>query len=636
MSASHLEALVLGVFDQLGVPHEQVEPDVHEAVLDAELARRLGVAEVVRLTAEPEAAAPGSAVELLAFGSPLLDWALERAQALGLVTRAYVEVRSLDADACQAKLLRELELDHVRLAGIEPRGFRLGLVLGVHALVRLTSDLAEELREVVYMDGRTGLPLESWVQPALVHAAPVYAAPALTQRPLAELVAAARAHAEARSAPRLDAMRRDVVSRRARDEERLARYFAEQRADLKRRRLAPDTLGTRMSALEAEEGVRRREVEARSASAVTLSIDRLAFFETPKNVFALELRHFAETLRVQATVDVATGRADPLACPTCGRATLLLVGRRDGAPCCGACRPPVVVAAPVPAPEPRAAAPPEPVAARPSYAEEMQQVADRRRRDFIEASAGTLGARPFWLGFLACASNDAARQAAERGRLLRRLDAEAIAQHLERLFRLPGIRDVAPATKGYTARGAGALVGDRLAGPDAAGPAWGLDELERLVSTAAHLAAGAPRGTCVRSFAPHPDCFTSMLSEAWERSPSGDAETCCLAVPVVILAATPSDYPVMELGVLAAPSASVLGITRVVSGALGLSGKSSWVAPAFICMRPDEDSLRAAARQLRAHVAGRLRALERPPADRLLLPPGGAVPAARAPRRRRS
>jgi hypothetical protein len=607
MTGSYLEGFFLRLLDELGVPHESVAPGVHEALFPAELAREAQVAEHLKLSTDPEAVAEEAGVELLAPGSPLMDWAMARAAAVGRFSRRHVSVRSLDLEACRSKVERELGLDRIRLAGWAAGEVELAQVLGMEWLVDLPGDLDAESAAWVYVDAATGRPWDVWSSGSAPDgdAEPVYAGTSAAVLPLDRLIDAGRRLADGAFGATLSSLRAQLARERALEEERLARYFAAQRDELSGRRLGPQALSGRLAALAAEEGVRRSELEARAALDVRVSLDALVLFETPVARLSARLemgrRQWTQDLRV----DLWSGRIVAVPCPSCDAPTRALLGRRDGEPMCGACRPATAepaegtVAAAGAEPDreeergatvgateagPRHAGGPDPAARREPAVEQAPS-----GLAFLRQEPGVCTASLHGLLLLVCAPARAT-EAAERQRRLRRLELDRISRCWEEGRALPGfgVPAVERAGRSYRVRGAGAVLLEHLqcrppgfaSGPErtAAQVAGGI--------AAEHLAAQG-RAISSRGFSvPWEDTGARI---EWHPHPDGPHLLAILGLWVVTLGtndairATRAHTPRAE---------RLAPIVQAVAANLGLSGRHAWVSVLTVVSAESDDAVR--------------------------------------------
>jgi hypothetical protein len=449
----------------------------------------------LEFTFDPEAAAEASSRELLTFGNPLLERAIQDTLAAGRVTHLFAPDRSPDERLIEDRLRARVGFDRVRFRGVAPDG-RLTehQILRIQFVLSLLGDVTQQFVVLVHVDAGSARPAETCAAESarlLLHTARPWLLP---MAPLAEpdrILATAIAELARLAEGRLAGLRDELRRQGEEEEQRVRRYFGSHEEELaaRRGRLRKDEsverLEQALAAARAERDQRLHDVRARFRPRVETRLGAVEVLHLPRWTGTFVVERGLERFSVPLVYDVNLGQPELPACPSCGKPAALLVGERERPLlACGSCR----TAPPAPVPEPRAepegrpekAAKPPPETGPPPA--RSRKAMDGRREPAREV-AGRLPRRPrdpdapqppkaeplcleadYWLLLLRIANREQARTFSRRVTLGERPVRELM-KALDTVYKAPGLTGLRSAGRKLVAIGLTTFVADFLPEP---------------------------------------------------------------------------------------------------------------------------------------------------------------------------
>lgn len=327
----------LGYAERRGALCETYDDERALVVLPPALRDAFDLPETLAVTSDPEVAAEGEALLVIA-GHPVVDAAARSVLVEGDAGHAYLpRTRSTPPDAATllARLREALPVDHGRidLRG-EPQPAYLP-VLRLGALVTYTlSDRFQE-REEVWVDARTGLPLPEDVRGRLetTPSEPAPDAPYPIVAPdLLRALGGAHAHLIRRGEQRGAELARQAAGTLRDELLRAEAYYADALASIQRRReSAPPErqalLDAQAEATATEAARRRQEIEEKHRARFAVQPFRLHLLFVPGLVLPLDVRRGERRYPLHVVWWAHGGRFASVLCPHCGQAAPLVAGR---------------------------------------------------------------------------------------------------------------------------------------------------------------------------------------------------------------------------------------------------------------------------------------------------------------------
>lgn len=353
---SPLENFLRDYAEVVGGVWDEVEPQVYDLMLPA-CSSDCGLPEtepdVVRVVFDPEAVPEHPGSQLASFGTPLVNRlladAIDRGRHVELFTVGLnLAPRDLAVRASRALTLPEgLEL---KLGRIRPMNFPQAVFWFEATFV---SDQKEQDVVAVAIDlhyGRQVRHLDRLLDRTHLADSPWEALPEVRHGGMAAAYPMARDRAVRTVAALANTRGRELTERLGRQIERVARYYADLRAEVQERidrarSRDEDTaaLAARVEAFEREERTRISELRQKSALAVQLRLANLLVVQQPKlRVHAAVRGSGRESQRLEIVWDPLIESIEALSCPTCERSTFALELGPRGALACPACRPAAV------------------------------------------------------------------------------------------------------------------------------------------------------------------------------------------------------------------------------------------------------------------------------------------------------
>lgn len=340
-----LEDFVLDYIELTGGVWDEVEPQVYDLLLPADLAADR---DVVRVAFDPEAVQEHPGSQLAGFATPLIDRLLEDAAQLGRFARAHVGDLNLAPQDLSAKVRRamtlaeglKLELGVVRTLDFPQAVFWFE--------VTLVSDQKESYVLPVAMDlhyARQVRHLEQLLREDRLSDEPSRLLPQAKRCPLADAYPLARAEVVRTLGALAGARRRELSERIERQVARMTRYYADLRGELsalaKRSQARgddPSKYSGRRAAIDREERLRVAELRQKSTLQVQLRLANLLIVHQAKLLLAGTLSVAGHTSEHLPLVwDPLVGTLEAVPCPACLRPTFRLetnARHQVGCPAC--------------------------------------------------------------------------------------------------------------------------------------------------------------------------------------------------------------------------------------------------------------------------------------------------------------
>lgn len=355
-AGSPLETFLRDYAEAVGGVCDEVEPQVYDLMLPpvAEGAET----EIVRVAFDPEAIPEHPGAQLASYGTPLVDRLLADALARGRRVELYLTGLNLAPRGIEDRARKALALPAgagLRVERIRPMHFPQA-VFGFEAtfvgdqkeqdVLSAAVDL-HQVRQVRHLEAlldRTRLAEVPW-EPLVeaTHNGLASAYPAARDRVVRTISALANARA------------RELGERLARQLGRMARYYADLRAEVAeqaaRARGKSDAdaakFAGRLEGLDREEQMRGAELRQKGALRVQLRLITLLVIRQPKLLLRSTVQNSAGSVagRLDLVWDPLIDALEAAACPRCGQPTFALVVDRQGALICPACADPTARAA---------------------------------------------------------------------------------------------------------------------------------------------------------------------------------------------------------------------------------------------------------------------------------------------------
>ncbi len=342
-SHSPLEAFLRDYAEVVGGLWEEIEPQVYDLMLPND-----GGAEMVRVTFDPEALPEHPGAQLASFGTPLVDRLLADAVARGRLALLYLVGLNPSPPGLSSQVGRTLKLG----AGLELRLGRTRVLHFPQAIfwfeATFVSDQKEQDILPVAVDlhyGRQVRHLDRLLDHARLSEAPWSPLPEARHGGLARGYRSARDRVVRTVSALANSRGRELTERVDRQIERMARYYADLRAEAleqaERARsrggdLAP--LTARREALDREEQVRTAELRRKASLRVHLRINNLLIVHQPKHwMEATVSGPRSLTGKLELVWDPLTEALEAVACLSCGQPTFVLQLAPPGRIACPAC-----------------------------------------------------------------------------------------------------------------------------------------------------------------------------------------------------------------------------------------------------------------------------------------------------------
>jgi len=344
---SPLERVLCAYVDAVGGVWVEEEPQVYDVLWpDADQPQRL--------TVDPEALADHPEAQILAFGLPLLDDLLARAQASGPTALAYLDDLHLSPHGLERHIERDLTWPDDLAVRIGPPRARYVLhTLFWFAASYESDDLTQALytagvdghygRLVRHLEGLLATPRLSeerrWPHPD---------APAI---PIEQAYALARERVLRTVVTEAHSQLRDWQERQRVQIARMQRYFADMRAELQERSQKAAAHGEetaemaqRVAAVDREAALRIEELRRAAGVRVKLQLTNVLQLKIPRLFVDLQFdpphkSGAPSPAPLTASWDPLVEKTDALECPHCGRPTYALLSTPRDDLGCPACAP---------------------------------------------------------------------------------------------------------------------------------------------------------------------------------------------------------------------------------------------------------------------------------------------------------
>jgi hypothetical protein len=353
LSATHspLEEFVRDYVEVTGGVWDEVEPQVYDVLLPSAEVRSVlppDSREIVRITFDPEALPENPGAQLASFGSPLMDRLLADAVQRGRYAQFYLIGLNLTPHDLAGRVRRALTLPpdlSLRVERVRPLHFAQAVFWFQAEFV---SDQKEQEILPVALDlhyGRQVRHLDQLLDPGRLAAAPAQPLPEVRHSSVAAAYPLAREQVLRTFAAMANSRSRELNERLERQIARMARYYADMRAELaeqQRRSRSHEEDATkwaaRREALEREERMRVAELRQKSTLRVRLRLLNLLVVQQPKLLLrctALSSERVVDTLELVWDPLLEALEAAP--CPICQRPTFAFGLTRQGRLVCPAC-----------------------------------------------------------------------------------------------------------------------------------------------------------------------------------------------------------------------------------------------------------------------------------------------------------
>lgn len=355
MANSPLERFLPEYAEVAGGAWEEVEPQVYDVLLPAEITARPDEgASVVRVTFDPEAVAEHPGAQLLVYGSPLLDRLLAHAQAHSRVAGGFLLGVNAAVQPDRAWLEEGLKVPDGatwEMGAVRPLLFRHAAFWFQATYVSDEKEQESYLSAVDLYQGRFARHLEGLLRAGTydLSAERPFPCPDAPSRPLAQAYAMARERVAATALSVGRGHQREHEERLGRQVARMERYYGDLRDELQERlakarqdgRTSPKTVASleeRLAGIGREERVRVDEVRRRSALRVSVGLTNLLLLAYPKlRVAATLTPKRGPDLSLDLVWDPLAGQLEPPDCPSCSRATRQLAQGGRGEWVCPGC-----------------------------------------------------------------------------------------------------------------------------------------------------------------------------------------------------------------------------------------------------------------------------------------------------------
>lgn len=338
-----LEAFTLMALDLLGGAAEERTAGLYTALWPAAGAGHL---ETRQLAFDPELIDERPDAELVTFGSPVLEELIQRATASGRVAQAFLTAAVSPSRAVVEPLKRAYRfLDSAWIAeGGHPWWLPAGIFL---FRVRYLSDAREEdLVQVAInlADGRILRRLDEAIERHGTASDPAEAWPVMSELPVGNAYALARAELEQKLVAPLGLRRRELAARLARESGRAAAYYdelirerEEQRAGLAADATERAQVEARLTTLRLEREGRLGELRSKYRLEAEVSLRSLLRLYLPRLVCAGKLAAKRVEAPLALVWDPIEHTGEPIRCAQCRGLTYELGLHRSGTLACARC-----------------------------------------------------------------------------------------------------------------------------------------------------------------------------------------------------------------------------------------------------------------------------------------------------------
>jgi hypothetical protein len=340
---SPLEAFLRDYAEVAGGLWDEVEPQVYDLMLPED-----GWPEVVRVAFDPEALPEHPEAQLASFGTPLVDRLLTDAVARGRTAELYLVGLNLAPQGLSSQVGRALRSG----AGLEIRLARTRVLNFPQAVfwfeATFVSDQKEQEIMPVAVDlhyGRQVRHLDRLLDHARLADAPWFPLPEARRVGVARGYVTARDRVIRTVSALANVRVRELAERVDRQVARMARYYADMRAEASEQAdrarvrgtdLAP--LDARRAALDREEQVRTAEIRQKAALRVQLRLINLLIVHQPKLwLEAAAIGPKSLRGRLELVWDPLTEALEAVACPGCAQPTFALEVAPPGRIACPGC-----------------------------------------------------------------------------------------------------------------------------------------------------------------------------------------------------------------------------------------------------------------------------------------------------------
>ncbi len=347
-AGSPLESFFRDYAEAVGGVCDEVEPQVYDLMLPPEAGG--SGAEIIRVAFDPEAIPEHPGAQLASYGTPLvarlLAGALDRGRRVDLyLTGLNLAPRGVEGRARKALILpagAELGVERIRLMHF-PQA-----VFGFE--VTFVGDQKEQDLLPAAVDlhsARLVRHLEALLDRSRLAESPWEPLPEASHGGLAAVYPVARDRVIRTLAALTNARGRDLGGRLARQLGRMARYYADLRAEVAeqagrtegRTGADPAKFTARLEGLDREEQARGAELRQKSTLRVQLRLITLLVVRQPKLLLRSAVRGLRGAVagRVDLVWDPLVDALEAAGCPACGQPTFALEFARGGLLACPAC-----------------------------------------------------------------------------------------------------------------------------------------------------------------------------------------------------------------------------------------------------------------------------------------------------------
>jgi hypothetical protein len=347
-AGSPLEAFLRDYAEAVGGVCDEVEPQVYDLMLPP--AADGSEPEIVRVAFDPEAIPEHPGAQLASYGTPLVDRLLADALARGRRVDLYLTGLNLAPRGIEDRARRTLALPkgaELRVERIRPMHFPQA-VFGFEATFIGDQKEQDVLSAAVDLHhGRQVRHLEALLDRSRLAEAPWEPLPEAPHPGLASAYPAARDRVIRTLAALANARGRELGDRLGRQLSRMARYYADLRAEVAGQadraggRGAADSakFAARLEALDREERTRAAELRRKATLRVQLRLITLLVIRQPKLLLRSAVLEPAGSVagRLDLVWDPLVDALEAVPCPRCGQPTFTLEITRQGALACPAC-----------------------------------------------------------------------------------------------------------------------------------------------------------------------------------------------------------------------------------------------------------------------------------------------------------
>jgi hypothetical protein len=352
-AGSPLESFFRDYAEAVGGVCDEVEPQVYDLMLPPALEG--AEPEIVRVAFDPEALPEHPGSQLASYGTPLVDRLLADALARGRRVDLYFSGLNLAPRGIEEKARKALTLPAgaaLKVERVRPMHFPQA-VFGFEAtfvgdqkeqdVLSVAVDLhhARQVRHLEALLDRSKLAEAPWEPlPEAPHGGLASAYPVARDRVIRTLSSLANARA------------RELIERLNRQLGRMARYYADLRAEVAEQAgrakgdANPAKFAARLEGLDREEQIRGSELRRKSTLTVRLRLITLLVIRQPKLLLRSTVQSPGGSVagRIDLVWDPLVEALEALPCPRCGHPTFALAIDRQGNLACPACAAPAAKA----------------------------------------------------------------------------------------------------------------------------------------------------------------------------------------------------------------------------------------------------------------------------------------------------